>query len=208
MRLRKQLNINNTYRVLNLNFFNPDKHNIILVNDLNETKVKQSLKEKQSDAIYLIDQEKSSDLLLNHEVYQNGKDGHIIYYTKTTIPIDVFLDIGTNYKSTYFYNIQDFSQSTVANINKASNVSTTAIYVPHIHSGFDPLALIFQLNDVRFIANQVYLDFDKDVGIKEKEYIFDYLHEILARWTLQLYIRYYTEKEHQQLYTDIISKYN
>lgn len=208
MRLRKQLNINNTYRVLNLNFFNPDKHNLILVNTQNASKVKQALQENQSNIVYLIDQEKSTDLLLNHEVYQKGKAGHIIYYTKTTIPIDVFLDIGTNRKATYFYNIQDFTQNTVANINKASNVSTTAIYVPHIHSGFDPLALIYQLNDVRFIANQVYLDFDPDVGIKEKEYIFDYLHEILARWTIQLYIRYYNNKEYQQLRNDIISKYN
>lgn len=208
MRLRKQLNINNTYRVLNLNFFNPEKHNIMLVNDQNKQKIEQSLAEKKQDIIYLVDQDKSIDLLLNHEVYQQGKDGHIIYYTKSMIPIDVFLEIGTNRKATYFYNIQDFSQQVVLNINKANNVSTTAIYVPHIHSGFDPLALIYQLNDVRFIANQVYLDFEPDVSIKEKEYIFDYLHEVLARWTIQLYMRYRSEKEQQQLRAEIISEYN
>lgn len=207
MRLQKQLNINNTYRVLNLNFYHDDPAHTIVVKPENEKRIYQTLQQDRGKGYrYLIKKDDSTNLRLNALLYKSN--GSIWYYTKDVVPFGTFLDIGSNRNSFYLYELQDFNKETLDNMNTAMMVSTVAINVTHVGKDFNSLDLIYKLNDVRFIADRVYLDFNKDVSVEDKERIFDDLHEVLARWTMQLYLKYNDEDELQQLKTDIINKYN
>lgn len=172
----------------------------------NKDQVLQTLKEDNGkDYTYLVDRDKSMDLLLNHKVFRS--DGHLIYYSEGLIPTAVFTDIGTNRNSIYLYKYQEFSRSLVQNISKASIVGTTAIYLKDVPADLNTTKLIFALNDVRFIADRLYLDFKPEVTKEDKEAIFDQLHEILARWTIQLFLGWNDEAERDALKQEIVTKY-
>lgn len=206
MRLQRNLNIDNTYRVLNLNFF-PKHREWIKVNYENRNKVLETLHDnKGKDYTYFIDQEKSDDLQLNQLVF--GTEGRIIYYARNIIPTTVFLRIGTNRKSIYVYEMQDFDKALIDNISTAAIVSTVAIYAPHVKADTNPYEYVFKANDLRFIADRLYFDFESKVTPEEKEAFFDKVHEVLARWTIQLYLSYNDDKEKDKLKSDIINKYN
>ena len=202
MRLQKQLNIDNTFRVLNLNFYNK-KHDYVKVNAKNKEKVLACLNDDR-EHYYVIDGT-SDDLLLNHKVYKS--QDHIIYVTNDLIPMNVFLAIGSNRKAIYMYRLHNFSQVELDNMNTASEVGTTAIYVPNITEDTRITPLLFDIEDARFIADRVYLEFNDDTTQDFKETYFDTLHEILARWTIQLYLSYSSEEEHQKLSKYLIKKY-
>lgn len=206
MRLQRQLNIDNTYRVLNLNLEKIIWDKLIRVVPENKDQVLQTLKEDNGkDYTYLVDRDKSMDLLLNHKVFRS--DGHLIYYSEGLIPTAVFTDIGTNRNSIYLYKYQEFSRALVQNISKASIVGTTAIYLKDVPADLNTTKLIFALNDVRFIADRLYLDFKPEVTKEDKEAIFDQLHEILARWTIQLFLSWNDEAERDALKQEIVTKY-
>lgn len=206
MRLQRQLNIDNTYRVLNLNLEKIIWDKLIRVVPENKDQVLQTLKEDNGkDYTYLVDRDKSMDLLLNHKVFRS--DGHLIYYSEGLIPTAVFTDIGTNRNSIYLYKYQEFSRALVQNISKASIVGTTAIYLKDVPADLNTTKLIFALNDVRFIADRLYLDFKPEVTKEDKEAIFDQLHEILARWTIQLFLGWNDEAERDALKQEIVTKY-
>lgn len=202
MRLQRQLNIDNTFRVLNLNFYDK-KRDYVKVNAKNKEKVLACLNDNQ-EHYYVIDGT-SDDLLLNHKVYKS--QDHIIYVTNDLIPMNVFLAIGSNRKVIYMYRLHNFSQAELDNMNTASEVGTTAIYVPNITEDTRITPLLFDIEDARFIADRVYLEFNDDVTQDLKEAYFDTLHEILARWTIQLYLSYSSEAEHQKLSKYLIKKY-
>lgn len=202
MRLQRQLNIDNTFRVLNLNFYNK-KRDYIKVNAKNKEKVLAYLNDDQ-EHYYVIDGT-SDDLLLNHKVYKS--QDHIIYVTNDLIPMSVFLAIGSNRKAIYMYRLHNFSQTELDNMNTASEVGTTAIYVPNITEDTRITPLLFDIEDARFIADRVYLEFNDGATQDLKEAYFDTLHEILARWTIQLYLSYSSEAEHQKLSKYLIKKY-
>lgn len=202
MRLQRQLNIDNTFRVLNLNFYDK-KRDYVKVNAKNKEKVLACLNDDQ-EHYYVIDGT-SDDLLLNHKVYKS--QDHIIYVTNDLIPMSVFLAIGSNRKVIYMYRLHNFSQAELDNMNTASVVGTTAIYVPNITEDTRITPLLFDIEDARFIADRVYLEFNDDATQDFKEAYFDTLHEILARWTIQLYLSYSSEAEHQKLSKYLIKKY-
>ena len=202
MRLQRQLNIDNTFRVLNLNFYDK-KRDYVKVNAKNKEKVLACLNDDQ-EHYYVIDGT-SDDLLLNHKVYKS--QDHIIYVTNDLIPMSVFLAIGSNRKVIYMYRLHNFSQAELDNMNTASEVGTTAIYVPNITEDTRITPLLFDIEDARFIADRVYLEFNDGVTQDLKEAYFDTLHEILARWTIQLYLSYSSEEEHQKLSKYLIKKY-
>lgn len=202
MRLQRQLNIDNTFRVLNLNFYDK-KRDYVKVNAKNKEKVLACLNDDQ-EHYYVIDGT-SDDLLLNHKVYKS--QDHIIYVTNDLIPMSVFLAIGSNRKAIYMYRLHNFNQAELDNMNTASEVGTTAIYVPNITEDTRITPLLFDIEDARFIADRVYLEFNDDATQDFKEAYFDTLHEILARWTIQLYLSYSSEEEHQKLSKYLIKKY-
>lgn len=202
MRLQKQLNIDNTFRVLNLNFYNK-KRDYVKVNAKNKEKVLACLNDDR-EHYYVIDGT-SDDLLLNHKVYKS--QDHIIYVTNDLIPMNVFLAIGSNRKVIYMYRLHNFNQAELDNMNTASEVGTTAIYVSNITEDTRVTPLLFDIEDARFIADRIYLEFNDDATQDLKEAYFDTLHEILARWTIQLYLSYSSEAEHQKLSKYLIKKY-
>ena len=83
----------------------------------------------------------------------------------------------------------------------------TAIYVSNITEDIRITPLLFDIEDARFIADRIYLEFNDGVTQDLKETYFDALHEILARWTIQLYLSYSSEAEHQRLSNYLIKKY-
>ena len=89
----------------------------------------------------------------------------------------------------------------------ASAVSTVAIEINHINSKTNLRELLFQLNDTRYIADQVLLNFDDETDVALINAVFDYFHEILARWKLQLFIRMNDKEQKNQLRSDIIARY-
>lgn len=202
MRLQKQLNIDNTFRVLNLNFYNKNL-DIVRVNSKNKERVLACLKDDQ-EHYYVIDGT-SDDILLNHKVYKS--QDHIVYVTNDLIPMSVFLAIGSNRKVIYMYKLHNFSKTELDNMNTASTVGTTAIYVSNITEDTRVTPLLFDIEDARFIADRIYLEFNDNVTQDLKESYFDTLHEILARWTIQLYLSYSSEAEHQKLSKYLIKKY-
>lgn len=207
MRLQKQLNIDNTYRVLNLNFYHPNRKKLIKVRPDNRENIINLLhSDKKNEYTFIVDPEFSKDIQLNRLVYASKCP--LIYYSKGIIPTITFLDIGTNRHALFVYELQDFDKAVLDNINTAAIVSAVAIYVPHIKPNTDPYSIIFKVNDVRFIADRLYLDFDNEVTTEEKEAFFDALHEVLARWTIQLYLKYKDDKEKAELKSNIINTYN
>lgn len=202
LRLQKQLNIDNTFRVLNLNFYNKNL-DIVRVNSKNKERVLACLKDNQ-EHYYVIDGT-SDDILLNHKVYKS--QDHIIYVTNDLIPMSVFLAIGSNRKVIYMYKLHNFSKTELDNMNTASEVGTTAIYVSNITEDTRVTPLLFDIEDARFIADRIYLEFNDNVTQDLKESYFNALHEILARWTIQLYLSYSSEEEHQKLSKYLIKKY-
>lgn len=201
MRLRKQVNIDNTFRVLNLNFY--DTNNAIVLKKENMAKIKQALK-NQDEATYVVDHF-NSYVRQQKAIYDSGQ--RVILHTKTVIPVHVFLAVGTNRKSYYVYELHDFTQKELQNMQTASAVSTVAIEINHINSKTNLRELLFQLNDTRYIADQVLLNFDDETDVALINAVFDYFHEILARWKLQLFIRMNDKEQKNQLRSDIIARY-
>lgn len=201
MRLRKQVNIDNTFRVLNLNFY--DTNNAIILNKENLAKVNQALS-NQDEVTYVIDHF-NSFTKQQKAIYESGQQ--IILRTKTVIPIQVFLDVGTNRKSYYVYELHNFNCKELQNMQTASEVSTVSIEVNHINRETNLRDLLFQLNDTRYIADQVLLSFDDETDVALINAVFDYFHEILARWKLQLFICINDKERKDQLRLSIIERY-
>lgn len=201
MRLRKQVNIDNTFRVLNLNFY--DTNSAIVLNKENLDRVNQALA-NQDEVTYVIDHFNS--FTKQHKaIYESGQ--RVILRTKTIIPVQVFLDVGTNRKSYYVYELHNFTSKELQNMQTASEVSTVSIEVNHINHETNLRDLLFQLNDTRYIADQVLFNFDDETDVALINAVFDYFHEILARWKLQLFIRINDKEQKNQLRLSIIERY-
>ena len=201
MRLRKQVNIDNTFRVLNLNFY--DTNNAIVLNKENLAKIDQALS-NQEEVTYVINHF-NSFTKQQKAIYESGQ--RVILWTKTVIPIQVFLDVGTNRNSYYVYELHNFNNKELQNMQTASEVSTVSIEVNHINHETDLRELLFQLNDTRYIADQVLLNFDDETDVALIHAVFDYFHEILARWKLQLFIRMNDNEQKNRLRLEIIDRY-
>ena len=201
MRLRKQVNIDNTFRVLNLNFY--DTNNAIVLNRENLDRINQALS-NQDEVTYVIDY---FNRFTNKQkaIYESGQ--RVMLCTKTIIPVHVFLDVGTNRKSYYVYELHNFTRKELQNMQTASEVSTVSIEVNHINHETNLRDLLFQLNDTRYIADQVLFNFDDETDVALINAVFDYFHEILARWKLQLFIHMNDKEQKNQLRLSIIERY-
>ena len=84
MRLQKQLNINNTYRVLNINLFTKDDFNIIKVLPNHKDQILESLN-NTNDNVYWFDSKYPVDMDLNQKIL-NHKPA-LIYHTDSTVKL-------------------------------------------------------------------------------------------------------------------------
>lgn len=202
MRLKKQLNIDNTNRSINFNQINITDKLFIKVNKANKEEVINAINTNQGKGSYfLIEHNKDEDLGLNSLVYRSM--GFIYYYTKDVIPISALLSMGTNSKLYLVYEYTgEFTRSQIINIKTAFELSTVYIYLPYIDVNSDPRKYLFDIFDVRYIADAViynfkakpFFDSDKYIQLdgcytakpEIQKYYFDMSHEILARWKLQM----------------------
>jgi len=202
MRLKKQLNIDNTNRSINFNQINIIDKLFIKVNKANKDEVMSAINTDQGKGSYfLIEHNKNEDLDLNNLVYRSM--GVIYYYTKDVIPISALLSMGTNSNLYLVYEYTgEFNRSQIINIKTAFELSTVYIYLPYIDVNSDPRKYLFDLFDVRYIADAViynfkakpFFDSDKYIHLDSyytanpeiQKHYFDMSHEILARWKLQM----------------------
>lgn len=204
MRIRKQLNINNTFRVINFNLYNASNKFIesssLSINDLTKMIKNGTIKDK-----YIIVRNcRNEDIKKNTKIFNSG--AHIYYYTETTVPSYVIFSLGNikNAEVVYKYR-QHFSSEDLQNIKTLFEVLPVAVYLePELNMSASDY--LFSLNDLRYIADKVYYNFNDSFSIEDKMYYFEYSHEVLARWKLQLYLKV-KDSEQEQTMLSKLEKY-
>ena len=69
------------------------------------------------------------------------------------------------------------------------------------------LDIMFNLNDVRYLADRLYITFKPDVDLDYRIKVFEHWHEILARWTIQLYVQCENNNQKKQFQEYLVNKY-
>lgn len=199
MRLRKQLNINNTFRSLNLNFWVEPK-----IYDLEDAQVELDKDNYKIKAGHLYNSKISEiDPANKQKIYIEATED-----TNYMIPINDMTRIGSNRNSYYMYDINHIDYAVIKNIDLASAVATTVIKVDNVNSKTNLGHMLFDLYNVKYIANEMFISFE---DLDDEQCVidtFNYLHEILARWTIQLYLVVDTPERKQKLFDKIRELYN
>ena len=199
MRLQKQLNINNTFRVLNINFFTKDDFDIVKVLPKDKNKILESLN-NTNDNLYWFDSKYPVDMELTQKILNHKPS--LVYHTDSTVKISTMLDIGTNRKAVYLYDVHKFDDNEIKDIQTASICGVSALLLKDVDHNTDMLDTLFSIDDVRYLADRLYITFKPDVDLDYRIKVFEHWHEILARWTIQLYVQCENDeqKEHFQEY--------
>lgn len=204
MRLQKQLNINNTYRVLNINLFTKDDFNIIKVLPNHKDQILESLN-NTNDNVYWFDSEYPVDMDLNQKIL-NHKPA-LIYHTDSTVKLSNMLDVGTNRKAVYLYDVHKFKDNEIKDIQTANICGVSALLLKDVDPNTNMLDIMFDLNDVRYLADRLYIIFKPDVDLDYRIKVFEHWHEILARWTIQLYVECENNNQKKQFREYLVNKY-
>ena len=204
MRLQKQLNINNTYRVLNINLFTKDDFNIIKVLPNHKDQILESLN-NTNDNVYWFDSEYPVDMDLNQKIL-NHKPA-LIYHTDSTVKLSNMLDVGTNRKAVYLYDVHKFQDNEIKDIQTANICGVSALLLKDVDPNTNMLDIMFNLNDVRYLADRLYITFKPDVDLDYRIKVFEHWHEILARWTIQLYVQCENNNQKKQFQEYLVNKY-
>ncbi len=204
MRLQKQLNINNTFRVLNINFFAKNDFNIVKVLPKNKTKILESLN-NTNDNLYWFDSKYPVDMELTQKIINHKPS--LVYHTDSLVKIPTMLDIGTNRKAVYLYDVHRFNDKEIKDIQTASICGVSALLLSDADHNTDMLDVLFSINDVRYLADRLYITFKPGVDLDYRIKLFEHFHEILARWTIQLYIQCEDEKQKEQFQNYLVNNY-
>lgn len=204
MRLQKQLNINNTFRVLNINFFTKDDFNIVKVLPKNKAKILELLN-NTNDNLYWFDSKYPVDMELTQKIINHKPS--LVYHTDSMVKIPTMLDIGTNRKAVYLYDVHKFNDKEIKDIQTASICGVSALLLSEVDRNTDMLDVLFNINDVSYLADRLYITFKPGVDLDYRIKLFEHFHEILARWTIQLYIQCEDEKQKEQFKNYLVKNY-
>jgi len=234
MREITSVNIDNTYRSANLN---------VLIKDSNKRKVvdvnrmKESKKINSNYVYHVTYNRRINDNLVYDLIEHNCR---LDYHTKTVVPFPTLLNMHNNKNSEAIYDYHGkWEQREIENMNQASMLCRTAVEVK-IKAGItNPYALLYNLWDTRYLVDRVifnfelmskkeytmlpentkkYYEFNEDLQKYQatpegKESYYTKVHEILARWQLQLWIMCEDEVDANETYTqgialsDVINTY-
>lgn len=206
MRVRQSLNINNTFHSLNFNTYLAREQHVLHSNNKEElAKIKSLIRAGAECSPYTFEIEDKQPLSLIKDSLEAG--AYVKYYLKDTLPIGVIFGIGNNRKFEVVYPYNDnFSKAILDNMDRARQVFRVGIYYHFNFPEDDFKTFLFSMNDVRFIAERVYIDFTLDniqpyqdnyyhkingyydLDPKYKLDLFKKIHEILARWHIQIHL--------------------
>lgn len=213
VRKTKQLNINNTFRSLNFNLFNPKADNLIILSRVSNKVIKNLIdNNKLNDYLFIVDNHSVRTNKYFNDIFKSK--AHLLYLAKTIFPVDLLFTLGNrrNFEIIYYYKDQ-YSLTELQNMDVVSKVYNIGIYVP-VAPNKNIVKYLFGLNDVRYtLAYKAYFDYtlskhEHSVNSKkllENYYInneyelydatpekkiedFKLIHECLARWRIQCYL--------------------
>lgn len=212
MRKISNLNINNTYRSRNLNtMVSQDvKRLITRVSSKNEPQVLKDIKQERYARHYLIDEsQKPLQKGTIEKIFQTKQP--VSYYTRTTVPYELLLRLANIKNSSVVYQIHsEFTKEQIKNVQTASMLCKTVVSCPLLYPDGKAKDILFSLWELRYILDRVVLTFPKlktkqlenrkeyyhyNKNIKRYELFSKYklqyyrnLHEVLARWRIQLWL--------------------
>lgn len=199
MRLVNNLNINNTFRALNLNtYVDPVEEKVVRVTNQNKDKITNILKENNGYGYTFIIDVNNYSRSLSMLVYKS--DAFIRLNVDGKLPIPILFDIGSNRKAQAIYKYhENYSKEELQNMSTVAEVIKTSVLLSADSECLpDITKMLFNINDLRFIIDRFYLNLE-DCSEKQKLAYFKGTHEVLARWKIQLYLKCLTEKERQAL---------
>ena len=216
LRKVQALNINNSYRSLNLNTrLDYDKvQKVIQVTRLNEDKILEQIKNGTVDKdaryiLYHFDKGIGENDTLNEKLMKLNVP--ISYYTATVVPLHIIKGLANNKRGEAVYQIaKEFTSEQVKNVYMASQLCRTAVSCPLVYPDIDATSILFSMWDLRYIIDRLDLYFppilngsyqnsrqkyyDSTDGKRHflnETYKLNYyvaLHEVLARWRIQLWL--------------------
>lgn len=207
MRTTKQLNINNTFRSLNFNFYNPKEKNKLYLSRLSNKKVK-ALLDKSEDGLasytFVVDYHSIKHAKYFNEIFKSK--AKILYPVSSIFPINLLFELGNRRNFEVLYEYKDYyTTETLINMDTVSKVYNIGVVVkaePNVNIA----NYLFGLNDLRYtLVYRVYFDFTQDKQVNENYYkndkyntydllpekkieAFSVIHECLARWRIQCYV--------------------
>lgn len=215
MRQIQNLNINNTYRSLNLNTtlgYDPNK--VRKVTAVNKQQILTDIKHKQYADRYILFHTRAARSLgeddkLNRAILRTPRP--VSYYTTNVVPIHILLRLADKKDCEVVYNIaKEFTLEQIKNIETANMLCRTVVSCPLVFPDVNYRDILFSLWDLRYILDRVKLEFPdltkKQIGDRvnyyeynkitqlyqlRKRYKYQYyqdLHEVLARWRIQLWL--------------------
>ena len=191
MRVTKnnQLNINNTFKLLNLSVYLEHDRKVLHSRNQDELhKIELLLEAGNAQGYTFILEDNISINMIN-----NALDaGAYVKYLVSVIPISLIFEVGNNrsFEVLYKYHV-NFTQEELENFDRARQVFRVSLYIP-VKKDMDVKSMLFNLNDTRFIIERAYFDFTTkgtdELDTKYKVEFFGKIHEILARWHIQVHL--------------------
>lgn len=220
MKSKRQLNINNTFRSLNFNVFNPYENNIHVLSQLSNKAIKNMIsKGTIDDNVFIINLD---DIL--HNKYFNtifNAKCKIIYNAKNNFPIAFLFKLGNrkNFEVLYPYK-SNYSKEDLTNIQAVSQIYNVGIYIK-VNSNVKITKYLFSLNDLRYtLAYKAYFDYTSkhyfkgaevnkdyqiyDTTVEDKTEDFSLVHEVLARWRIQCWISCLNHAEYDKIREKVV----
>ena len=199
MRLVKNLNINNTFRALNLNtYVDPHEEKVVRVTQENGDKIRSILKENEGEGyLFIIDASSFQSEVIN-EVYRSK--AYINMMVNHVLPIPMLFALGSNRRAQVIYKYHEgYTREELTNMDTVSEVVKTCVMVTADGENIPDISkMLFNMNDLRYIVDRVYFNLE-ETSKQQKLRLFKGTHEVLARWKIQLYIRCESEEERQSL---------
>lgn len=186
MQRTKRLNINNTFRSANLLLYNPKDYKSIMNDDCR-------IVDKEAKYAIFVDK-LSFDKVLN--LVKELDDFVII--TEKPLPKLLLLEIGNNHKVTIIYKITNLDylndDKLYENVRFYNQVFTTGILFKG--KTLDVKRLLININKLKYILDRVYI-YNKSLSLRMNA--FHYMHEVLARWKMNLFINYLNDEEFEYI---------
>ena len=185
----QDLNLNSTFKLLNFNEYLEHNERVLHINVPQERKQMESLlltKEAQG-YIFIVDSSYSAK-----KIRRALDAGAYVKYLTGSVSINLIFELGNsrNFEVLYKYH-QNFTQEELINFNRARQVFRISMYMK-VNPDEDITKMLFNLNDARYLIERVYFDFTTE-GLDElplnyKVDFFGRIHEILARWHIQVHL--------------------
>ena len=191
MRVTKtnQLNINNTFKLLNASFYLEHDRNVLHSGVPEELhKIELLMDNKDARGYTFVFNDNISTRTINDAL----DIGAYVKYLTNNIPINLIFEVGNNrsFEVLYKYHV-NFTQEELENFDRARQVFRVSLYIP-VKKDMDVKSMLFNLNDTRFIIERAYFDFTTkgtdELDTKYKVEFFGKIHEILARWHIQVHL--------------------